>query len=152
MSAWTDDRGSLSRRLASIRPAELHQSIARAAIDGIRHGLSADLLDGQEAARTGRSLGYHLDRRQTRLEHLDEQIGQCEREAANARRNANLTDDDDLARQFMDDSTDAQRRVTQMRRERGELQVGVETLGTMFSSESGSGRVRHCGHAPTTPS
>ena len=96
MSSWSDDRGPLSRRLASIRPAELHQAVARAAIDGIRNGLAAELLDGYEAARTGRSLGFHLDRRQTRLEHLDEQIGQCEREAANARRNANLTDDDDL--------------------------------------------------------
>ncbi len=136
MSAWTDDRGNLSRRLASIRPAELHQALTGAAIEGIRHGLPAELLDGYEAARNGRSLGYQLDRRQTRLEHLDEQIGQCEREAANARRNANLTDDDDLARQFMDDSSEARRRAAKMRGERDDLKNSIGTLGISFASEA----------------
>ncbi len=136
MSAWTDDRGRLSRRVASIKPAELHQALAGAAIEGFRHGLSAELLDGHEAARNGRSLGYQIDRRQTRLEHLDEQIGHCEREVANARRNANLTDDIDLARQFMDDAADAQRRAVRMRQEREDLGDAAATLGNRFTSEA----------------
>ena len=91
MSAWTDDRGNLSRRLASIRPAELHQALTGAAIEGIRHGLPAELLDGYEAARNGRSLGYQLDR----ARH-DSSISTSRLASASgrpdARRNANLTD------------------------------------------------------------
>ena len=136
MTVWSDDRGRVGERVATIRPAELHRAIAEAAARAIRAGVQAELLDGRRAARLGQLLGAGPDRRATRLDYLDERIAEAERRATNARRNANSADDPDLADELLADAKDARDEVVRLRDERAQLAARHEGLPDVFESDA----------------
>jgi hypothetical protein len=139
---WSPASGKPTDRVASILPEELHRAIADSAVAALRTGIPLQLLDGHVAS--GPFLpGRGRHRRRDRAKHLDEQIAELERTIRNARRNANATDDDEVAQGFLSDAEDAQTRLRKARLARAELDVEADGGAVPTTFESGADYLAH---------
>ncbi len=140
--AWTNDAGHAADRIASLAPAEVHQAICQAAIDAIRAGLDAELLDGHVVTRADGLIGATRDRRNDRITHLDRELADARRRLDRARANANNEDDPDLAQEYRDDARRQMDRIRELQTERTRLaDTGNDDLGATF--DSGADYVAH---------
>lgn len=139
---WSPYGGNPYGRVASILPADLHRSIAENAVAALRTGIPVQLLDGHVAS--GPLLpGRGRNRRRDRVEHLDEQIATLEKIIRNARRNANTTDDDEVAQSFLADAEDAQERLRKAREAQAELELQTDNGKIPSAFESGADYLAH---------
>jgi len=132
---WSDDSGHIGDRIATVVPGDLHRAIADAAADAIRSGVPAQLLDVHISIRNSQ-LVRGPNRSESRLAKLNECIADAQRQAKNARRNANDTDHPGLATEFLADATNARQEEKRLVLERTALVDQTDLIGSTFESEA----------------
>lgn len=141
-TAWTNDAGRAADRIASVNPAELHRAICQAAVDGIRAGLPAELLDGHTVTRADGLLGAIRDQRGDKLAHLDQEIAAAHRQREQARNNANRASTSELAAEFLEDASTLLDRARQLEKQRAEL-LATDDTAPVTEFDSGADYVAH---------
>lgn len=129
MTVWTSDTGR-AVGVATIDCAELHQAIAAAAIDALRHGIELEWLDQVHMWRIDDSLRPGPTKDEIRREHLKQAITAAKRRDELARRNANQEADSDLAAAFRSDALNA-------RNDARDAQEELDTLNTATDDQFG---------------
>ena len=140
--SWTDAQHRYHRevqRLAVIKPASLHRSLAEGIAEAIRDGITAERVAGLSATVTREGLVAYRSSLTNRRIRLSQELEDLERRAKNARRNANDTVDEDLRRGYLDDHEILHDKLKQRRRQLQELEeedrAGPAPLDDTFDVE-----------------
>lgn len=111
------DRGPTGQRLASIRPAELHEAIVRSAVTALREGAPTELADGLEFWRMSDLGARVVDIRSRRIEALASELSEAKLAYEGARRNSNAATTERMREDFFTDAEAEGHRIDELERE-----------------------------------
>jgi DNA invertase Pin-like site-specific DNA recombinase len=100
---WTTSEGRQGRLIASVPERLLHRSIADGVADAITEGVDTLALDGYASFEAAGGATAVVDVRSARRRRLQAEIDECQREADQARINANGESGDEVRAGFLED-------------------------------------------------
>lgn len=140
--AWYVYGGIAAEKIATIRPGDLHRSIAEGIAQAIRDGVPATRLNGETfwIESSPHSLPKLISSNRT-TDFLRRQLAEHQTRAARARKHALDFDDPDTARALLNDASYHQRKAEEVRRELAELEHQTETSSLPERWESNAAAV-----------
>jgi DNA invertase Pin-like site-specific DNA recombinase len=134
IDGWRNDPTVV--RIARINRTALHSSIATAVIAAVQQGLPAEL----DRTRYSVGMNFRVDPRESERRELRRRVDELTTQKDRAKRNADLTSDEDSAAEFIRDYEQAGRELNRLEREL-ERHTAVATDDRVLEFDSAAGLV-----------